>query len=152
MCALRHSSSEQLLSGPRLLGRIVALRLSEGRVHWRCTCQIDAIDEVGRKSAFPGTAMRNPRNAWRCITYIVRRTQLYLDEDLWGTLHERARSQGTTVSELVRRAVRERYLGNHGQRMKAFVGIRGKGSQTPDAVELVRSLRRGDRLDRLTAK
>ena len=99
--------------------------------------------------------MRNPRNASRCIIYIVRRTQLYLDEDLWGTLHERARSQRTTVSELVRRAVRERYLGNHGQRMKAmqaFVGIRGKGSQTPDAVELVRSLRRGDRLDRLTAK
>ena len=87
--------------------------------------------------------------------YIMRRTQLYLDDDLWGTLHERARSQGTTVSELVRQAVRERYLGNYAQRtkaMQAFVGIRKQGSQTPGAVELVRSLRRGDRLDRLTAK
>jgi Arc/MetJ family transcription regulator len=82
----------------------------------------------------------------------MKRTQLYLDEDLWDTLHERARSQRTTVSELVRQAVRERYLGNHGQRMKAmqaFVGIR---KQAPDAVEQVRSLRRGGRLDRLIAK
>jgi len=85
----------------------------------------------------------------------MRRTQLYLDDDLWGTLHDRARSQKTTVSELVRQAVRERYLGNHSQRMKAmqaFVGIRKRASQTPDAVELVRSLRRGDRLERLIAK
>ena len=85
----------------------------------------------------------------------MRRTQLYLDEDLWGTLHARAQSQRTTVSELVRAAVRERYLGNHGQRMKAmqaFVGIRKQASGAPDAVEMVRSLRRGERLDRLTAK
>jgi len=85
----------------------------------------------------------------------MRRTQLYLDEELWGALHERARSQKTTVSELVRMAVRERYSGNHGQRMKAmqaFVGIRKQASETPDAVEMVRSLRRGDRLDRFTAR
>jgi hypothetical protein len=85
----------------------------------------------------------------------MKRTQLYLDEDLWGTLHARARSQQTTVSELVRMALRERYVGNHGQRMKAmqaFVGIRKQTSPAPDAVEMVRSLRRGDRLDRLTAK
>ena len=91
----------------------------------------------------------------RCILYIMRRTQLYLDEELWGTLHARARRQQTTVSALVREAARERYLGKHGQRMKAmqaFVGIRKQTSKTPDAVETVRSLRRGDRLDRLTAK
>lgn len=91
----------------------------------------------------------------RCILYIMRRTQLYLDDDLWGALHARARSQQTTVSELVRTAVRERYIGNHGQRMKAmqaFVGIRRRASDTPDAVEMVRGLRRGDRLRRLAAK
>jgi hypothetical protein len=85
----------------------------------------------------------------------MKRTQLYLDEDLWGTLHARARSQQTTVSELVRMALRERYVGNHSQRMKAmqaFVGIRKHASPTPDAVEMIRSLRRGDRLDRLTPK
>jgi hypothetical protein len=82
----------------------------------------------------------------------MRRTQLYLDEDLWIALHARARSRQTTVSELVREAVRERYLGNRDLRMKAmqaFVGIRKRASEAPSAVEMVRSLRRGSRLDRL---
>ena len=85
----------------------------------------------------------------------MRRTQLYLDEDLWGTLHARARSQQTTVSELVREAVRERYFGKHGQRVKAMqalIGIRKQAPETPGAVETVRSLRRGNRLDRLNTK
>ena len=85
----------------------------------------------------------------------MRRTQLYLDEDLWCALHARARGQQTTVSELVREAVRERYFGKHGQRMKAmqaFVGIRKQTPETPDTAKIVRSLRRGGRLDRLTAK
>jgi len=85
----------------------------------------------------------------------MRRTQLYLDEDLWGTLHARARSQRTTVSELVRTAVRERYVGNHAERMKAmeaFIGIRKTVPGEPDAVETVRRLRRDDRLDRLLAR
>lgn len=91
----------------------------------------------------------------RCMLYIMRRTQLYLDEDLWGALHARARSERTTVSELVRAAVRERYFGNRGQRMEAMqalVGIRKRASELPDAVEEVRMLRRGDRIARLTAK
>lgn len=84
--------------------------------------------------------------------YIVRRTQLYLDDHLWNALHSRARSRKTTVSELVREAVRERYLGRRDEQMKAmqeFVGIRKERSEPVDAVEYVRTLRRGDRLDRL---
>jgi hypothetical protein len=56
------------------------------------------------------------------------------------------------VSELVREAVRERYLGKRDEQAKAmqeFVGIRKESSQAVDAVEYVRSLRRGDRLQRL---
>ena len=86
----------------------------------------------------------------RCIIYIVRRTQLYLDEQLWDALHARARDAGTTISELVRQAVRERYLGNLDKRreaMQRFVGIRAPGAV--GAVEEVRNLRRGSRLDRL---
>jgi hypothetical protein len=52
----------------------------------------------------------------------------------------------------VREAVRERYFGRRDEQMKAmreFVGIRKERSGTPDAVEYVQSLRRGDRLDRL---
>jgi hypothetical protein len=85
----------------------------------------------------------------------MRRTQLYLDDHLWNALHARARSGRTTVSELVREALRERYLAKRDEQMKAmqeFVGIRKGRSAPVDAVEYVRSLRRGDRLDRLHKK
>lgn len=92
---------------------------------------------------------------WRCIIYIVRRTQLYLDDHLWNALHARARSQGTTVSELVREAVRRQYVGKGDERrqaMQALVGIRKTAPGAPDAVEYIRGLRRGARLDRLAGK
>ena len=82
----------------------------------------------------------------------MRRTQLYLDDHLWDALHSRARSRKTTLSALVREAVRERYLGRRDEQAKAmqkFVGIRKERSEPVDAVEYVRSLRRGGRLDRL---
>jgi metal-responsive CopG/Arc/MetJ family transcriptional regulator len=82
----------------------------------------------------------------------MRRTQLYLDDHLWNALHARARSRKTTVSELVRQAVRECYLGKRDEQAKAmqeFVGIRKERSESADAVQYVRGLRRGDRLDRL---
>jgi hypothetical protein len=83
----------------------------------------------------------------------VRRTQLYLDDQLWGALHTRARNEKTTVSELVRQALRERYLGSRDERMAAmqsFVGIRKPGSQgRQSSVVEIRKLRKGSRLDRL---
>ena len=82
----------------------------------------------------------------------MRRTQLYLDDHLWTALHARARSGKTTVSELVREAVRERYLGGQDERMNAmqdFVGI-SKGRPEPaGALEYIRNLRRGGRLERI---
>lgn len=86
------------------------------------------------------------------MLYIVRRTQLYLDDHLWNALRARARSRKTTVSELVREAVRERYLGKRDERMKAmreFVGIRKDYSDRVNAVDYVQELRRNDRLERL---
>lgn len=56
------------------------------------------------------------------------------------------------MSELVREAARERYLGKRDEQRKAMqglVGIRQERSEPQDAVEYVRSLRRGDRLERL---
>ena len=85
----------------------------------------------------------------------MRRTQLYLDEQLWEALHARARTEKTTVSELVRQAVRERFLGSPEQRMAAmqsFVGIRKSRSKACDSTEELRQLRRGSRLDRLGDK
>ena len=82
----------------------------------------------------------------------MRRTQIYLDDDLWKALHARARSAKTTVSELVRQAVREGYAGKSDERRKAmqeFVGSARRRSEPVDAVQYVRSLRRGSRLDGL---
>ncbi|MGH9606527.1 MAG: ribbon-helix-helix protein, CopG family [Terracidiphilus sp.] len=82
----------------------------------------------------------------------MKRTQLYLDEDLWQTLHARARLDGTTVSELVRNAVRERYLGSPEGRRAALMGIVGiwkDRTDLPDTETYVRNLRKGTRLTRM---
>ena len=82
----------------------------------------------------------------------MRRTQLYLDDALWEALHARARSRKTTISELVREAARERYFSRQDEQRKAmreFVGSRKRASDTPDSVQYIRKLRRGDRVDRL---
>ena len=82
----------------------------------------------------------------------MRRTQLYLDDQLWGALHARARREKTTVSELVRQAVRERYLGDREQRraaMRRFIGIRKVHAAGANATQQIRRLRKGFRLDRL---
>jgi hypothetical protein len=77
---------------------------------------------------------------------------LYLDDELWGALHARAQRENTTISDLVRQAVRERYVGNHEQRVSAmvrFVGIRKRRAGDASAIAEVRSLRKGGRIDRL---
>jgi hypothetical protein len=82
----------------------------------------------------------------------MRRTQLYLDDDLWNALHARARTSGTTVSALVRDAVRERYVGKLEERKKAMlavVGIRKGRTEFDDPQAYIRALRSGTRLDRL---
>jgi Ribbon-helix-helix protein, copG family len=83
----------------------------------------------------------------------MRRTQLYLDDDLWNALHNRARREKTTISALVRQAARERYLGNLDERRKAMQGLIGiwkDRTDLPDSTEeYVRSLRRDTRLERL---
>jgi hypothetical protein len=83
----------------------------------------------------------------------VRRTQLYLEDDLWKTLQVLARQSRSTVSELVRRAVREKYLGDAASRKKVLlsaIGLWGDRDDLPDTETYVRSLRKGDRLNRLS--
>jgi hypothetical protein len=82
----------------------------------------------------------------------MRRTQLYLDESLWGVLQARARREGTTISDLVRRAARERYLGGIEERrsaMRALVGLRAGRDDAQDTAKYVRDLRKSDRIERL---
>ena len=82
----------------------------------------------------------------------MRRTQLYIEDDLWKTLHAEARREKTTISDLVRRAVRDRYPVNREKRretMMAWVGIWKDRDDLPDAEQYVRNLRDDDRLERL---
>jgi len=86
--------------------------------------------------------------------YIMKRTQLYLNEDIWETLHIRARQQRTTISELVRQAVRERYSRSSTDRrhaMQALVGMWKNRRDLADSTAYVRSLRRGSRLKRIAS-
>jgi hypothetical protein len=84
----------------------------------------------------------------------MRRTQLYLHEDVWKALHIRSRQQRTTISELVRQAVREKYGSSPASRrqaMQAIVGLRKNRKDLRDSEAYVRRLRKGKRLRRLSA-
>jgi hypothetical protein len=80
----------------------------------------------------------------------MRRTQLYMDDELWKALHLEARMEKTTSSDLVRRAVRDRYSREKRRvAMTAFAGIWKNRSDLGDTEEYVRNLRNDDRLERL---
>ncbi len=83
----------------------------------------------------------------------MRRTQLYLEDDVWETLHILARQSRTTVSELARKAIREKYLGDAARRkdvLLSAVGLWKDRTDLPDTGTYVRSLRKGDRLKRIS--
>ena len=82
----------------------------------------------------------------------MRRTQLYLEDDLWTALHAKALLEKATISELVRVAIRERYMGNLAERRAAMLGIVGLWKDRAgmeDSETWVRNLRDDDRLERL---
>ena len=89
------------------------------------------------------------------MLYIMKRTQLYLDDDLWAALHDKALREKTTISELVRKAARERYIYTPEQRradMMAAVGIWKDRTDLPDTEAYIRNLRDDDRMERLYGK
>jgi hypothetical protein len=86
------------------------------------------------------------------MLYIMKRTQLYLDDDLWAALHAQALLRRTSISELVRIAARDRYMGNLEERRAAMMGIVGlwkDRTDTEDTETYIRNLRNDDRLERL---
>ncbi len=81
----------------------------------------------------------------------MRCTQLYLHEDIWKALHIRARQQGSTISELVRQAIREKFCSSPARRkqaIQALVGIWKDRKDLPETETYVRRLRKGKRLRR----
>jgi len=78
----------------------------------------------------------------------MKRTQLYLDEDIWKVLHIRSHQSGTSISELVRQAVRDKYGISPAKRreaMQAWVGIWKDRKDLPSTEAYVRQLRKGGR-------
>lgn len=84
----------------------------------------------------------------------MKRTQLFLHEDVWKALHIRSRQQRTTISELVRQAIRDKYGSSPASRrqaMQAIVGLWKNRKGLRDSEAYVRRLRKGKRLRRLSA-
>jgi len=83
--------------------------------------------------------------------YIMKRTQLYLDEEIWNALHIRAQQSGTSVSELVRQAVRDKFMNSpesRRQAMQGWVGVWRDRTDLANTENYVRRLRKGTRLRR----
>ena len=66
----------------------------------------------------------------------TRRAQILFEPEEYASLEDAARRRGTSVSELVRRAVSERYLGNREARRAAVERIRAMSIPLPDWEEL----------------
>lgn len=83
----------------------------------------------------------------------MKRTQLYLDEEMARMLAALSRQKGTTVSELVRESVQEKYMSkkeiNKASLARQLSGIwrKRKGLEGIDLT--VRRLRKRTRLKRL---
>jgi Ribbon-helix-helix protein, copG family len=82
----------------------------------------------------------------------MKRTQLYLEDESWKALHVRSKESGLSISELVRQAIRDRYLSPVNERraaMQAIIGIWKDRSDLPDTEAYVRDLRRNRRSARI---
>jgi hypothetical protein len=75
-----------------------------------------------------------------------------MEDDVWKVLQIKAKQSKTTISELVRQAVREKYLEKKAERKEAMlsmVGLWKDRTDLPDTETYVRSLRTDDRLKRI---
>lgn len=87
-------------------------------------------------------------------SYIVKRTQIYLDEGQDERLGRRASAAGTTKSDLIRRAI-DAFLAatpDDAARLQDFrAAVReaaGSAPSLPDGADYIEALRKGD-VDRL---
>ena len=82
----------------------------------------------------------------------MKRTQLYLDEEMARTLAALSRQKGTTVSDLVRESVRDKYMSRKEMDKVSLArqlsGIWRNRKDLRDIEGTIRRLRRGTRLRR----
>jgi Arc/MetJ family transcription regulator len=83
----------------------------------------------------------------------MRRTQIYLDDDLLKILQAIAKQRRSTVSDLVRNSLREKYLDQRPDRhqiLQSVVGGWGDRDDLGDSTDFVRNIRKGTRRTRLS--
>ena len=82
----------------------------------------------------------------------MKRTQLYIDEDMARTLETLSRQRGSTISELVRESLRERYMQDKKLDKvaiaRSLTGIWKYREDLKDIDSYIRKLRKGSRLKR----
>ncbi len=82
----------------------------------------------------------------------MKRTQLYLDEEMARALKTLSRQRGMTVSELVRAGLRERYMSGKGidkvSMARNLAGIWRNRKDLKDIDAVVRRFRSSSRLKR----
>ena len=83
----------------------------------------------------------------------MKRTQLYLDEEMARTLAALSRQKATTVSELVRESVQEKYMSRKEidkvSLAQQLSGVWGSRKDLKEIDRTIRRLRKGTRLKRL---
>lgn len=76
-----------------------------------------------------------------------------MEDDVWKLLRMKAQQARTTVSDLVRSAVREKYLSSSSERreaMLAVVGLWKDRSDLPNTAAYLRGLRKDSRIERIS--
>jgi hypothetical protein len=83
----------------------------------------------------------------------MKRTQLYLDEEMAKILSALSRQKGRTVSDLVRESLQERYMSgkelDKGTLARQIGGIWVKRKDAQNIDLTIRRLRKGKRIKRL---
>jgi hypothetical protein len=96
-----------------------------------------------------GRHPRLPEGTSRCTLYIVHRTQLYLDHELYRALAAAAGEQGTTLSDVVRDRLKRSFAEEPPldplAAIEQAIGAWGPRPDLPRTDALVRKLRKGAR-------
>ncbi len=80
----------------------------------------------------------------------MRKTQIYLDEEIYKYLKEESLKTGKTISELIREKLRKEINQNKESLLKAIKEVAGIWSyQNEDVESFVRDIRRGERVGNL---
>ena len=78
----------------------------------------------------------------------MKRTQIYLDEEIYQYLKEESKKTGKSISELIREELKKEMNQNKENLLKAIKEVAGIWNyQTENVEDFIRSIRRGKRID-----